>query len=153
MDQQRNKLLELMETLSFPLTEAEMQEKVKGLTDEEVTDLISVYSDVVEYEDALEDYVRENNPEEYKKLLDERDQSIKKKDKEVLYDLEKIQEEEDIKLDAEDIKLEREIEEAVSEQETVAELMEGIQEDVSKALVTSELPNPSENASNQANAN
>lgn len=136
MDDNRKKLLELMEDLSFPLTPEEAEEKVKGLTDEEVTDLVSVYSDVVNYEEALEDYVRENNPEEYKRLVDARDAEIKKKDKEYSYELEKAQEEEDIELDSVDIKTEREIEEIVKEQEAGVELLEGIQEDVDTALKT-----------------
>ena len=44
-----------------------------------VSDLIGIYSDIVDYEDGLEDYVREYSPDEYKKLLHDRDNAIKKK--------------------------------------------------------------------------
>ncbi len=153
MDENRKRLLELMESLNFPLTSEEAEEKVKGLTDEEVKDLVSVYSDVVEYEDALEDYVREYNPDEYKKLVDERDENIKKKDKESNYDLERAQEDEDIKLDSEDIKAEREIEDIVKEQEDGAELVEEIQKDLGSALNSTQLQNSSENIPTQTVAN
>jgi len=66
MDDNRKKLLELMEDLSFPLNPEEAEEKVKGLTDEEVIDLVLVYSDVVNYEDALEEYV--DNPDDITQL-------------------------------------------------------------------------------------
>lgn len=149
MDENRKKLLELMESLNFPLTPYEAEEKVKGLSDDEVKDLVSVYSDVVEYEDALEDYVREYNPDEYKKLVDERDENIKKKDKESSYDLERAQEDEDIKLDSEDIKAEREIEDIVKEQEEGVELVEEIQNDLGSALNSTQLQNASENIPTQ----
>lgn len=134
MDDKRKELLELMETLSFPLTAEEMEAKVKSLTDEEVDDLVSVYSDIVKYEDAVEDYVREYHPEDHKKLTDERQESIKKKDKEVLHDLERQQEDTDIELDARDIKTEREVEELVSGQEKNADFLEKIEDEIEKTL-------------------
>jgi hypothetical protein len=134
MDDKRKELLELMETLSFPLSAEEMEAKVKSLTDEEVDDLVSVYSDIVKYEDAVEDYVREYHPEDHKKLTDEREESIKKKDKEVLHDLEREQEDIDIELDSRDIKTEREVEELVSGQEKNADFLEKIEDEIEKTL-------------------
>jgi hypothetical protein len=134
MDEQRKKLLELLETLNFPLTPDEMEEKVKGLTDEEVADLVSVYTDIVKYEDELEDYVRDYHPDEYKKLVDEREEIIKKKDKEELYELEREQENIDIELDAKDAKTQREVEEIVSGQERNADVLEKLEEDIENTL-------------------
>lgn len=152
MDEQRKKLLGLMKTLSFPLTAEEMEEKVMGLTDEEVTDLVSVYSDVVEYEDALEDYVREYHPDEYQKLADEREENIKKKDKDELYELEREQEKVDLELDARDAKIEREIEETVTDQERNADAINKLEEDIEKTLNLSDVEN-SGSSDNVPNSN
>jgi len=138
MSEDRKKLLELMEELSFPLSPEELIQNVQEMNDEDVAKLVLLYTDVASYERDLETYIKEEHPEEYKRLSDEREEILKKKDEEKLYDLERKQEEEDILLDSEDVKAEREIEEIVKEQESIADLVEGIVSDVEDAAKTAE---------------
>ncbi len=137
MDEQRQKLISLMEELKTPLTSEEAENMVKHFNDQEIANLVEVYSELVEYENSLEDFVRESNPEEYDRLVTEREEKIKKIDSDYEYKLEKSQEQEDINLDSLDIKEERIIDSVVHPDEELAQLVEDIERDIEAALDTS----------------
>ena len=136
MDEQRQKLLGLVEKMNFPVTEEEAVANIKGYTDQEVADLISLYSDISEYETAMEDYVRENSPDEYNKLVEAREEELKKKDAEDEYESEKVQEEEDLELDSLEVQEERIIDDIVKPVEELADITESVEDDIEKAVAS-----------------
>jgi len=117
MDEKRQKLLNLLEKLKFPMLPKEAEETISKMSDDDVDYLIEAYSDVDNYENVLDDYVRSVDPEGYDKLSKEYRQKLAKIKEDNDYKMEKIQEEEDVELDALESKAEREMEEKVSEQE------------------------------------
>lgn len=137
MDEKRKKLVELIETLSLPVTRQEAMATVKDLTDEEVEKLLSIYTHVDEYENDLEDFVRETNPQAYNELIEKHQENLKKNETEYLSKLDTIRESEDINLDAEEAKEEREIEEIATTEENTAKVFESMSEDIDKVLKTS----------------
>ena len=134
MDEKRTKLIEMMKALNLPLTDKKAEETVSDLSEDEVDHLVTFYSEVIDYENQVEDFVRQYAPDKYEKLVSERDEKIKKKESDFEYELEKLQEEKDILLDSEEIKKEREIEEVAGKIESDAEELEGLQNDITNAL-------------------
>ncbi len=138
MEENRKKLLELMENLNFPLTGKDAEDAVVKLSDQEVMDLISIYSDMDDYETRVDDFFRENAPQEYSKILKENEESLKKKDTELLEEERQIEEKEGYDLDATYSEELKTIEEIAKDEESIAKVAENIDrgfDDIAKVAV------------------
>lgn len=95
MSENRKRLIELIEVLKLPLTQAEIDEHVSKLSDEDVSGLISTYEDILNYENAVSESVRFSNPKYSLDLENQYYEKLDKAEAKYLENLEKIQEEYD----------------------------------------------------------
>lgn len=97
MSENRKRLIELIEILKLPLTKSEAEEHASKLSDEDVNALISTYEDILNYENAVSESVRNTNPKKSNDLNGEYYEILNKAESKYLENLEKLQEEYDKK--------------------------------------------------------
>lgn len=73
----RKKLLELIEKRNIPMSPEEAKEHIDNLSDEEIELLLSTYGDLENAEDAIDEVLAENMPEEFQKAKSEYEQKLK----------------------------------------------------------------------------
>ena len=95
MSENRKRLLELIEILKLPLSYSEAQEHVNKLDEEDVNQLVSTYEDILNYENAVSESVRNTNPKKNKDLNDEYYERLDKAEGKYLENLENLQKEYD----------------------------------------------------------
>jgi hypothetical protein len=120
MNNPRQQLKQLIEELKIPMLAEEVDEKLKGLTDEEVESLVYRYQQVKDYEDQVDKLASEKNPEEYQKIMDEYDDKVAQLEEDHLNDLQKVHEQSDKQLDEAEEKYAYEIAQTVKEAEDTA---------------------------------
>jgi len=130
-EDKRQKLLQIIRDMQLP---PEAEETIPKLSDEEVDYLISVYTDVDDYQKQLEEYVRLTNPEEYKKLNEEYGKKLEEVDDEYNTQMEKLQEEEDVQLDAIDAKADREIDDNTAKIDEEVNRVEAISDELTSVI-------------------
>jgi transketolase len=91
MDENRKKLLAIIDEFKLPLTEKEAIEHVNGLADEEVAELISLYEEVRNFQTDVSDIVKVLAPEDGKKIEDEYEEKVASLDDKHLSQKQEIQ--------------------------------------------------------------
>jgi len=102
MDENRKKLLELIEKLGFSVDKEELEKEIMEMSEEEVVERVATYSDIVDYEEAMEDFVKEASPADYERIVRKSNYDLQEKDESKLHEEELDREFDDIKLDEKD---------------------------------------------------
>ena len=98
MDDNRKKLRALIEAFRLPLTDKEMEEHLSNLSDEDIQELIDIYTDVDAIQEDIAGIAGIIDPEESEKIDREYFEKLSKLDKDYLKKKEEIQESIDSRL-------------------------------------------------------
>lgn len=91
MQEKRKYLTEILTKLNFPLTREELVEKIKNLSDQEVDDLINIYSDLSNFSNAVTETINLADPNSSEKIYKEYETKKKKVYQKYLADLKRVQ--------------------------------------------------------------
>ena len=130
----RKKLLKLVGELMLPITPKEAEERVESLSDEEVKKLVSVYQDIKDYQDAIDDVAQEVDPKKYAKIQEEYETKMDKVENDYAADMEKLQKEEDDELDKIEGEAVKKVDEAIKKQDKEIDEIESLHDDLYSKL-------------------
>src|SRR3990172_5421986 len=134
MDEKRKQLLELIKEMKFPLLPEEAKEHVEKLSEEDMDLLLSTMTSTKNYNDALEEFLRLNAPDEYKRIQKEYRQKLKNINEEHNSKMEGIEKDAVLKMDASDAESERNLDEIVEKELEKADEIGKLNNDLSQKL-------------------
>lgn len=134
MDENRKKLIQIMLDHHLAADEKEAGETVIHLSDDEVNELIGVYTDLDDLDSAITDDLKTLAPEEYEKIYKEYEGELENLQKEKREKVEKQWEIEDDELDALESANEEKLDEKLAELDKEIDEVESDQEELHKKL-------------------
>ena len=112
-DDPKKQLLKLIEELKLPLPREEARENMENLSKDEIRELVNLYTEAKNYQDEVDSFTRDLDPQKYAEVHKGYYQKLDKLDEDYGNKMEGVQASEDERLDKAEEKTSQEIDDLV----------------------------------------